>query len=231
MTSLLTEMSLKSMYDYFYNKRKREKLDYILEPLQAMTQLAMLSYCPVGTKLTIYNNILFIQQPGISQGVIRYFNEDSKEDLYYLMNVFKRFFGYYSFMVETNGSNGRQNKLIKLHELLVKNAIAGIDNLLKTYTNADKVNVLHTLQMYKVVLGNPDFFKTNKMGTEDINIDKIFNEIVNIYEHEEYSIIYNLLVLLEKYPENYKEYIVGINSIMDTKHKKIKEWIDKNIAL
>lgn len=224
MTSLLTEMSLKGMYDYFYNKRRREKLDYILEPLQAMTQLAMMAYCPVGTKLTIYDNILTIQQPGISQGLIRYFNDDSKEDLYYLMNVFRRFFGYYSFMTENN-------KLHKLHKLLITNAISGIDNLLKTYTNADKVNVLHTLQMYKVVLGNPDFFKTNKMGAEDVNIDKIFNEICNIYEQEEYSIIYNLMVLLEKNPANYLEYINGLTFIMSSTNKKIKQWIDKNIAL
>ena len=221
MTSLLKEMSLKSMYDYFYSKRKREKLDYILEPLQAMTQLALLAHCPVGSKLTIYDNILTIQQPGLSQGVIRYFNEDSKEDLYYLMNVFKRFFNYYSFMINNiSNTSQKTNKLSKLHDILVKNAIIGIENLLKTYTNADKVNVLHTLQMYKVVLGNPDFFKNNKMGSEDVNIDKIFNEIVNIYDHEEYSIIYNLLLLLENYPENYKEYITGINSIMEANIKK-----------
>lgn len=224
MTSFLTEMSLKGIYEYFNNKRRREKLDYILEPFQAMTQLAFLAYCPIGTKLTIYDNILTIQQPGISQGIIRYFNDDSKEDLYYLMNVFRRFFSYYSFMLENE-------KTMRLYNLLVSNAIKGIENLLKTYTNADKVNVLHTLQMYKVVLGNPDFFKTNKMGAEDVNIDKIFNDISKIYEREEYSIIFNLLNLMEKYPNNYLEYIIGHNSIMEKTNKKIKQWIDKNIAL
>jgi hypothetical protein len=222
MTSLITQMSLKGIYDYFSTKKKREKLDYILEPLQAMTQLSMMAYCPIGTKLTIYDNILTIQQPGISQGVIRYFNEDSKEDLYYLMNVFRRFFTYYSFMLENE-------KTKILFNLLVSNAIAGIDNLLKTYTNSDKVNVLHTLQMYKVVLSNPDFFNNNNMNNDDLNIDNIFIKIVDIYDKEEYSIIYNLLVLLDKYPNMYDSYISGINSIMDTKHKKIKEWIDKNI--
>jgi hypothetical protein len=224
MSSLITQMSLKGIYEYFSTKRRREKLDYILEPLQAITQLALLAYCPVGTKLTIHDNILIIQQPGISQSITRYFNEDSKEDLYYLMNVFKRLFTFYSFMTEDKLLN-------KLYNLLIKNAIIGIDNLLKTYTNSDKVNVLHTLQMYKVVLGNPDFFHTNKMGAEDINIDNIFNEIVNIYNNEEYYVIYNILLLLEKYPGNYQEYIIGLNAIMDIKNKKIKEWIDKNIAL
>jgi hypothetical protein len=224
MTSLITQMSLKGIYEYFYKKRRREKLDYILEPLQAISQLALLSYCPIGTKLTIQDNILIIQQPSLSQGITRYFNEDSKEDLYYLMNVFKRLFTFYAFMLD--------DKLLKkLYDKLVINSINGIDKLLKTYTNSDKVNVLHTLQMYKVVLGNPDFFHTNKMGAEDINIDNIFNEIVNIYDKEEYLTIYNILILLDKYPENYQNYISGINLIMEGKHKKIKEWIDKNIAL
>lgn len=225
MTSLITQMSLKGIYEYFSSsKRKREKLDYILEPFQAITQLALLAYCPVGSKLTINDNILIIQQPGISQSLSRYFNEDSKEDLYYLMNVFKRYFNFYAFMNE-------DRLLKKLYDVLVNNAILGIDNLLKTYTNADKVNVLHTLQMYKVVLGNPDFFNTNRMGAEDNNIDNIFNEIVHIYDKEEYYIIYNLMILIEKYPANALEYITGINAIMDSKYKKIKEWIDKNIAL
>jgi hypothetical protein len=224
MTSLITQMSLKGIYEYFSTKRRREKLDYILEPFQAVTQLALLSYCPIGTKLTIHDNILIIQQPGLSQGISRYFNEDSKEDLYYLMNVFKRLFTFYAFMTEDKLLN-------KLYDKLIINAINGIDKLLKTYTNSDKVNVLHTLQMYKVVLGNPDFFHTNKMGAEDVNIDNIFNEIVNIYNKEEYLVIYNILLLLDKYPENYQYYISGINSIMESKNKKIKEWIDKNIAL
>jgi hypothetical protein len=224
MTSLLTELSVRSIYDYFSNKRRREKLDYILEPLQAMTQLSIIAYCPTGTKLTIYDNILTIQQPGISQGFIRYFNDDSKEDLYYLMNVFRRFFEYYFFMT-------KNDKMVKLYDLLITNAIKGIDSLLQTYTNIEKVNVLHTLQMYKAILGNPNFFKTNKMGTNDINIDKIFNEISNIYENEEYSILYNLLILLEKNPHNYLNYIDGINLIMCDTNKKIKQWIYKNIAL
>lgn len=227
MTSYLSQIGFKSIYDYFYGKKQREKLDYILEPLQAMTQLAFLSVCPIGSKLTINDNILTIQQPGISQGIIRYFNDDTKEDLYYLMNVFRRFFDYYKFMLQNE-------KSAALYNLLISMAIKGIDNLTTTYTNTEKVNVLHTLQMYKVVLSNPDFFNSEKYNSSvnsNTNIDKIFNKISDIYAKEEYSIIFNTLLLINKNKEQHENYINGLNTILSGTNHKIKQWIDKNIAL
>ena len=47
----------------------KEKVEMILEPLQVLTQLAVLSYLPVGTKISISNNILHLQQPTYFQGV------------------------------------------------------------------------------------------------------------------------------------------------------------------
>jgi len=222
MASYLGHIGFKNIYDYFYGKKQREKLDYILEPFQAMTQLALLSFCPVGSKLTINDNILTIQQPGISQGIIRYFNDDNKEDLYYLMNVFRRFFEYYKFMLDND------DEMEELYSLLIKLSIKGIDKLTETYTNTNKINVLHTLQMYKVVLTNQDFFNNSEINN-DTNIDNIFIKISEIYKKEEYIVILNLLSLLEKNSESYSNYIDGVNIIMDITNKKIKQWIDKNI--
>ena len=41
---------------------KKERSDMILEPLQVMIQLALLSYTPVGTKVSVSGNLLQIQQ-------------------------------------------------------------------------------------------------------------------------------------------------------------------------
>ncbi len=97
MSALLQPSYLKFAYSLVVGK-KREKLDYILEPMQAMLQLSLLAFCPVGSKLTIQDNLLYIQLPGVSQGIIRFFNDDAKEDLYYLFNVFRRFISYYKFL-------------------------------------------------------------------------------------------------------------------------------------
>ena len=46
-----------------FKSSKKERFGIILEPLQAILQLAFLSFAPIETKLTIYNNILYIQGP------------------------------------------------------------------------------------------------------------------------------------------------------------------------
>ncbi len=149
MDTITTALNVKYVYNIFGGGKKREKLDFILEPLQAMLQLSMLAFCPVGSKLTINDNLLSIQLPGLSQGIIRYFNDDTKEDLYYLFNVFMRFVTYYSAMKQERTA---------LFNLLITLSKAGLTKLIATYTDSNKINVLHTLKMYKVMLDKPDFF-------------------------------------------------------------------------
>ena len=57
-----------------------------MDPLQVMVQLALLAYCPVGTKVSVSDNILQLQFPTMLQGVWRWYNHDGKDDLYYLFS-------------------------------------------------------------------------------------------------------------------------------------------------
>ena len=229
------------------NKRK-EKLDYILEPLQAMTQLCFIAFCPIGTKLTIHDNLLLIQQPGMAQGIIRYFNDDTKDDLYYLFNVFRRFLSYYKHLEE-------QEHYRKLYKIIIELSTKGLDKLIQTYSDSDKISVLHTLQMYKIMLQKRDFFDIdetnikpsnillnsnneasafqirNKLYNDGTNIDQIFCNISNIYNKEEYILLPNLLLLAKKHPTNIENYISSCNAIFKPNNDKIKKWINDNIAL
>ena len=67
----------------------------ILEPLQVMLQLALLSHCPIGTKVSVSDNILQIQKPTLLQGVWRWYNSDGKDDLYYLFHAIRRYYKWY----------------------------------------------------------------------------------------------------------------------------------------
>ena len=49
------------IYNFLKTDKKKERFDIILEPLQSITQLALMAFCPCGSKLTISNNLLFIQ--------------------------------------------------------------------------------------------------------------------------------------------------------------------------
>jgi len=163
------------LVQFMNNKKKKERFETILEPFQAILQIGFLSYCPIGTKLTINNNILYLQLPTYTQSVVRWYNNDTQEDLFYLFNIFYRFKKFYHFLNEDK--KNEENK--KLYDLLIQLAINGISNLIRTYNQTDKIHILHTLHMYKGILegtGNPinekaleaDIFSNNKTAIENV---------------------------------------------------------------
>jgi len=246
MTSQIQDIyNISSIWKIFTStSRKKEKLDYILEPLQSMIQISLLSFCPIGTKLTIYDNLLMIQLPSMSQGIIRYFNEDTKDDLYYLFNVFRRFISYYKHLEE----NTHNTNYKKLYELIIELSIKGLDKLIQTYADSNKISVLHTLQMYKIMLQKRDFFDytdnnndntsstqplalKNKLYSDGTNIDNIFCNISSIYCKDDYQIIFSVLSICKKNNQNINNYINACNCIFKPNNDKIKKWINDNIAL
>ena len=122
-----------------------------------------------------------------------------------------------------------------------------MEKLIQTYVDSNKISVLHTLQMYKIMLQKRDFFDNDNIpseqyGTQPLairsklyndgtNIDNIFCNIINIYGREEYAITLNLLQLCKKNPGNIENYICSCNCIMKPNNDKIKKWINYNIAL
>jgi hypothetical protein len=163
--------------------KKKERFAIILEPLQAILQLALLSFAPVDSKLTICNNILYIQIPNWNQSVMRTYNNDSKNDLFYLFNVFIRFNKFYQHLKsinnkknhdtdnnnddnnnDNNNNNNNNNdndndndgSNMSFFTLLKDLATKGIDKLLQTYKQTDNPALLHTLNIYKNLLNNPE---------------------------------------------------------------------------
>lgn len=154
------------IYKTFYGSKKKERFETILEPLQAFIQIAFLSYYPIGSKLTIQNNILHIQAPCYSQSVTRWYNNDTQEDLFYLFNIFCRFKKFYT-DVKVEHS--------KLFDLLISLAKRGINNLIRTYNQTDKTHVLHTLHMYKNMLDGTN----SQSNINAINLN-FFNTVNNV---------------------------------------------------
>lgn len=244
-----------SFYNFFKSDKKKERFDIILEPLQAITQLALIAFCPYGSKLTISNNLLFIQSANWGQGVIRSFNNDKRDDLFFLFNSIIRFNKFYSYLKGGDNSN-KSDKL--LYELLIRLSKKGIDNILQTYANVDEPSLLHTLQMYKTLLDNPNLImdndnnkgqrneqkneqrneqkneqRNNDSTSSDVskkNIDDVFIKIRDIYSTYDRNMIFNILTLIEKRPEYYENYITGLNSVMEPINVQIKKWINDNIV-
>ena len=231
-----------SFYNLFKTDKRKERFDIILEPLQAITQLALISFCPYGSKLTISNNLLFIQTPNWGQGMLRSFNNDKRDDLFFLFNSIIRFNKFYSHLKGGDNSN-KTDKL--LYELLIRLSKKGIDNILQTYANVDEPSLLHTLQMYKTLLDNPNLIMDNDNNKSQLNeqrndstssegskknIDDVFIKIRGLYTIYDRNIIFNILTLIEKRPEYYENYIAGLNSVMEPINVQIKKWINDNIV-
>ena len=215
------------LYNLFKKDKKKERFDIILEPLQAITQLALLSFCPKGSKITIANNLLSIQQPHWSQGIWRSYNQDGKEDLFFLFNAIVRFNRFYSYIQEES------DEFCELFALLVRLSKGGIDKLLQTYANSDQPALLHTLQLYRNLLDKPGIFMDEKDDIPDDkinNIDDVFISIRKLYISHEYILIYQTLRLLDKHPEKYDTYIQGLNMLLSPVYEKIQKWIVDNIV-
>jgi hypothetical protein len=201
--------------------KKKERFEIILEPLQAMLQLAFLAFCPIGTKLNITNNILYIQIPNWQQSIVRTYYKDSKDDLFYLFNVIGRYKKFYSRLKDADGDEKN------IYKLILDLAKRGIDNLLLTYQHVDKIALLHTLHMYKTMMEEA---YEKPIPQPDTNIDSVFINIRDLYSDHEIKIIYYTLLILEKTPLNFITYIDGINHILTPLNDNIKKWINDNIV-
>ena len=204
------------------NTHVKERSDMILEPLQVMIQLSLVSKCPVGTKVSVSDNILQIQQPYIYQGILRWWQADNKDDLYYLFHAIRRYYKWY------------KNQDNKIFNSILETAIEGIDRLIETYSQCnDKQSIVHTLSLYKNVLclDTPALF-SDSSNNEVINIDNVFENITKLYDKRLLKIIHNLLLLFkeEQNEENRLLYLGGLTQILTPLNKQIKSWIHENLT-
>ncbi len=59
---------------------------FLLDPLSVIIKLAIIGNKPVGSKILIQDNVIYIQEPGIFQAVCRIFFKSNKTDLQYMYN-------------------------------------------------------------------------------------------------------------------------------------------------
>ena len=224
--------SLSMLYNTFVYNKQKDKVDMILEPLQSMIQLALLSVCPVGTKLRIKENILYLQMPNLAQPLVRWYNADKKDDLYFLYAVIKRFITWYNSALHAKSIMSQE-----LYQLIITMSIEGLNNLFKTYTASDSNTVIHVIQMYKNLLE----YNNDKIMIEDyivdgenkINIDEVFEKIITIYDENILDVIYYSLLQAQAESEIHhrNNMIDGLNMMLNKYNLIIKEWIQLNLVL
>lgn len=204
------------------SNRTKERADMILEPLQVMITLGIIGFCPIGTKVNISQNTLYIHEPSLLQGAWRWFEGDSKDDLYYLFHAIRRYYKWY------------KNKDNEIYDYVLDLAKAGIKNLILTYQSADKQSILHTLSLYHNILelNTPELFKTDTQP-DAVNIDQVFSKITEIYDKRILMIIFSTFKILSTTTNSNdrNNYIIGLRSILSPTEDCIRAWIQANLTL
>ena len=200
------------LYNSINNNNFTENKYMILEPMCCILRLLLYKFKPKGTKISIYNNSITYNETSIIQGIIRSFNGDKKDDLHNLYHPFLKSFEWY-------------HKDNKIYNYFYNECIKGLQLLLDVYDNNSIIH--HTLTHYIQLI-------TNTLDDKEINIDKelkespLLNDLKNIWEGDEFEIIYNLLLLINKSNEDEKEiYLKNIDDIISLKEKKVHEYIKK----
>lgn len=200
----------------------KEKADMILEPLQVMIELSMLSYCETGTKLSVDENLLTLHQPSYTQGLIRWWNNDKKQDIHYLFHAIRRYFIWY------------KTQDHKIFNFILERAIIGLNKLIETYKKCDERSILQTLSLYKNVLDldNSDLFKDK--SEEAVNMDKVFKNIIDIYDDKMMRVVFNILLLMEENKGSQEVlncYLTALKHFMKPINYKIRSWIQENLVM
>ena len=198
----------------------KERTDMILEPLQVLTQLAILSFLPVGTKISITNNILYLQQPTMLQGVVRWYKSDNKDDLFYLFYAIRRYYKWY------------KNRDDEVFAKILDHAIKGIERLIETYNRSGITTITHTLSLYKNILeqDSDELFKDE--NDSSVSVDDVFFKITDIYDRKLLVILYSIFQIMsnEENQNNIQLYVQGLDYLLQPTQNTIRKWIVDNLT-
>ena len=182
--------------DYVTNIINPKEKNTILEPLTCIIKLAILSFKPKGTKISINNNRISFHEPGLLQGTIRWSQGDGREDLHNLCYPIIKATQWY----ELTDSNIRNIFVF---------GKKGIESLSKSYTKNSTTT--HSLNHYITIINNS---LKNNITPETAETDnKIYQELKNLWNEREICIINNLLVELSQNNKDPEKKAVLINTI------------------
>jgi hypothetical protein len=126
------------------DNRLIDQHSFVLDPLSVIIKLAILSNKPVGTKVCINKNIIYLQIPGLFQAFCRYMYKTNKTDLQYLYNPIELACQKYL-------SKSAIAEHPKLKELF-KCAQNGVMKLIETYKNSSIMRLC--LNYYYAIITN-----------------------------------------------------------------------------
>lgn len=157
------------------SKTKNDKLD----PLSVVVKMFIYAYKPTGTKLSIHNNRINIQEYGLFQGTVRTLYGDSKNDINIIF--FPIVFACKYYLTLDNLSNASDNLPSKNFNILFSKLSDAFDKLKETYQSSEIIyNIDQLKNIVNSFITNNNFDLNNLLSTYNSSAGKIKQDI---YKH------------------------------------------------
>jgi hypothetical protein len=186
---------------------------FILDPFSVIIKLAILSNKPIGTKIRIDNNIIYLQEPGPFQSVCRYIFNNNKTDIQYLYNPIE--LACQQYLTE---AVVKQNPKIKD---LFKCAQSGLIKMIETYRASSVMRICINLSLisnHLEELNNATLFKKDNMSV--FYTSELLDKLTKTWTHDKIKIILNLTTFLSS-DDNAETDVKSLETIMDGIDKQV----------
>ncbi len=205
--------NMEMIKSFFFNS---EVKNYVLDPLTCIVRCAILSFKPIGTKLSISQNKITFVDPNILQGTIRWTYGDKREDLHNIYNPIIK---------STQWYKPSNPDILNIFVLAKK----GLEKLKKSYE--ENSIITHSLSLYINILDlfiNSNCDAINTLNPKEENDNKIYKELKLLWSDSQISIVNNILLQMEKDSINRIEWFQALDTILNSKEKNVYEIIRKN---
>jgi hypothetical protein len=191
------------------NTQINQKL-FILDPLSVIIKLAIIGNKPLGTKILISNNVIYLQQPGPFQALCRIIFKTNKTDLQYMYNP-----------IELACKQFLSKEFVKSTPR-IKNlficAQNGIKKLIETYKTNSIICL--TLNYFNVIITNhvdqtynESIF--NKDGMTSLYTKELIEQLFNYWTQEKIKVVLDIITFLTN-DKSAASNVKSLENIMET---------------
>ena len=167
-----------------------------IDPICAVIKLHLLSYKPTGTKLSIKNNKISIQESYALQGFQRWYNADNHEQLHQLKLPIFYFRGLVLGYIKTTHLDTKHDVLHLINDF----AIQGLNRMIATYDHKAGSLVKNCLEDYVKTLStlwSMDDYMGEMSNLNKPTIFAIYHEYTKIWNTHDFDILYDLFTTLQ----------------------------------
>lgn len=189
-----------TMLSGFHNSISQKNL--ILEPLCCILKIILLQFKEKGTKISVIDNSIQFNEPSLTQGIIRSFYGDCREDLHNLYHPLIKSLEWYP---------------VSEYKLFYTECEKGLNIIKQLYD--DNTTIHHTISHYISIVNG-------KNDTDLPDTNPIIDNLKDIWTKDEIKAITELLTLILK-GKNKDIYINALTDIVSAKENLINEYIQK----